>query len=128
MSVNPVFNEFEYAVKHNITADKLGLNLKANLTSSLKARYENTCYQGTYIRPGSLHILKKTIGRLEGSHFLGEVTYKVLFRCQAYKPVIGSQIQAKVLSKNESGILSQAFASEVPMQILMIKNHHEDRL
>lgn len=113
-----------FTVKINLPSRYLGPDIDKNLETSVKERYEGQCYQGVFIKPSSIKMKERTVGQIVGSRFTGDMTYRVLFECLVYKPVIGSVVDAFVVGKNNAGILAKINESEIPMKIFLSKNQH----
>ena len=92
------------------------------ILGKLKKRYEGKCLKEGHIKDGSIEIVVKGVGLLEGSHFTGDITYNIRFRALVCKPVIGNLIEFEVKVINQvgpRGILG-------PIQITVPREIHDE--
>lgn len=73
----------------------------------IQKNLEGVCSRFGYIRPGSIEIIRRSIGCLMKAHFNGHVTYDVVCRAEVCNPVRGMVFKVSVKNKNELGILAE---------------------
>jgi 23S rRNA U2552 (ribose-2'-O)-methylase RlmE/FtsJ len=78
-----------------------------------------------HIQPGSVEILDKTLGAYKGSHFTGNIQFKVHVACRAAQPVKGARIACRVLGKNDAGLIGQNFRVPFVMFVPKDKDNFE---
>lgn len=105
----------------NITASTSDLINNALLKKVIN-KVGGKCMDVGYIDKNSINILTRTIGKINTSHFNGEVYYHVQVECLVCKPMAEQLIEAKCIGKNKIGILCVAG----PLQIIIPFSHHED--
>lgn len=102
----------------------LNENLDKYILNYLQNKIEGKCMDEGYIRPESIKILIRSVGRLEGSRFTGDITYEVKFSADICNPSIGMLVDAKVSSVTKVGIL----CVNGPLILFVPKKNHEDNL
>jgi DNA-directed RNA polymerase subunit E'/Rpb7 len=105
----------------NITASTSDL-INAALLKKVINKVGGKCMDVGYIDKNSINILTRTIGKINTSHFNGEVYYHVQIECLVCKPMPEQIIEAKFVGKNKIGILCVAG----PLQVIIPFSHHED--
>ena len=114
--------EFSHIV--NLEPHMLSKQLYVHLEKEAR-RIEGTCKPGVgYIKKGTIKIVKKTLGKAEGNHFTGNVTYHLRLSCLAAHPKAGQFIQCFVSEKNEIGIFATNY--ELPAYNIFITKMLDD--
>lgn len=115
--------EFPYII--NIEPRYLTKKLYEHLEARAKAELSGVCRPKIgYIKKGTVKIIEKQLGKAEGNHFTGNVTYRVKIRCLAAHPRIGQVIPCFVTSKNDIGIIATNYS--VPSYTMFIPRMPED--
>jgi len=96
--------------------------IDAYLEKKIKNKIGGYCLNVGYIDKESVKIVSRSIGKINTSHFNGEVYYHVQLECKVCKPIPNQIIEAKVVGKNKIGLMC-IFG---PLQILIPFSHHED--
>lgn len=117
-------------VKESVLLSELSIDINAITSSVLDILLENKirkkiggkCMNVGYIDKNSVKVVSRSIGKMNTSHFNGEIYYNVQLECSVCKPVPNQQIEAKIIGKNKIGILCIAG----PLQIIIPFSHHED--
>lgn len=78
------------------------------LLRKLKKTYEGVCTRFGFIKPGSLEILKRSMGICVKQHFNGHFRYEVICHAEVCNPAIQSTIPAIVKHKNALGIHAES--------------------
>lgn len=110
--------------KVRIEPKYLNENLDTFILNYLQNKIEGKCMDEGYIRPDSIKILIRSVGRLEGSRFTGDITYEVKFSADICNPSIGMIVEAKVKSVTKVGIL----CINGPLVLFIPKKNHEDNI
>jgi DNA-directed RNA polymerase subunit E'/Rpb7 len=98
----------------------LNENIDNYIETYLKNKVEGKCIDEGYIKENSVKILKKSVGKLLGSRFTGDITYEILYTANVCKPIIGNVIDCNVKSINKLGILG----NNGPITIIVAKQFH----
>jgi DNA-directed RNA polymerase subunit E'/Rpb7 len=100
----------------------LNENIDDYLEKYLKNKVEGKCIDEGYVKEGSIKILKKSVGKLLGSRFTGDITYEVVYNANVCNPVIGNVIDCKVKFVNKLGVLG----NNGPITIIIGRQFHQD--
>jgi hypothetical protein len=93
------------------------------LLEKIRKQIGNRCNQIGYIDENTLKIISRSIGKINTSHFNGQVYYDVKCEAGVCLPVEGDRIRAKVVGKSKTGIL----CIRNPLKIVIANLHHEDK-
>lgn len=108
ISDDVIFAPVEFLVQINIRPKDLNKDLYQTIEKRVQKEYSGNCISGVgYIKPGSVQVKHKQKGKYEGSHFTGNMTFKVQLRCLAALPLKGMNINAVVTKKNDAGIVAK---------------------
>lgn len=114
-----VYNQVEFPFTINVPPSKLHKGLYSELEKMVKERLEGTCHpRHGYVKKGSVQIIKKQIGKSEGAHFTGNMTFHLQVRCSVAHPVIGQTLPCLVIGKNDIGILTTNY--QLPAYTMLI--------
>ena len=97
-------------------------NVDEYIEDCLKKSIEGLCINEGYVKEGTLKILKKSVGKLSGSLFNGDITYEVVYTANLCNPVIGNILDCKVKFVNKLGILG----NNGPITIIIGKQFHSN--
>lgn len=93
----------------------------------LKENFEGKCLKYGYIKPGSIKIIKRSIGAVLASHFNGNILYNMEFTVDVCNPLEGAIIDIQVTNINKMGVLGDIPDEEdSPLNILLARQHHID--
>jgi hypothetical protein len=117
-------------IKEGLLLSELNNNVTTNITELLDIHLENKirkkiggkCMNVGYIDRENIKLVSRCIGKMNTSHFNGEVYYNCQLECNVCKPVPNQYIEAKIIGKNKIGIL----CITGPLQIIIPFSHHED--
>ena len=114
-----------FSEKEQLEADDI--NLKRNINNSLlekiKEKWEGKCSKLGYVQKGSVKIVERSIGRVDSSHFSGNVIFDLKIETKICNPTEGDIIRCKVIGINKMGIM----CSKEPLLICLSKLHHQDK-
>tara|TARA_B100001094_G_C17993457_1_gene701399 strand:- start:29 stop:538 length:510 start_codon:yes stop_codon:yes gene_type:complete len=114
-----IMNEREQLEPNNIEGD-----IDESLLKKISKKLEGKCSKFGYVQPGSIKILERSIGRIDSSHFSGNIIFDLKLEALVCSPHQGDKIKCKVLGSNKMGIMCEA----KPLLICLSKLHHQDRL
>lgn len=101
----------EFTHRINLHPSRLNKKLNDSIKSVIQKELNNTCLPAHgHIKAGTVQIVSKTLGRIEGSHLTGNITYDVKVRCLATKPIKDTKMVCTVIGKNEAGIMARNFS------------------
>jgi DNA-directed RNA polymerase subunit E'/Rpb7 len=96
--------------------------IKRYITKKLNTRLTGKCIDAGYVKPNSVEMVTRSIGKINASHFNGEVYYHVQARCQVCKPAQGQIVEGTVVGKSKHCVMV-VFG---PLQIAIPTTHHAD--
>lgn len=105
-----------------IEAKYLNENLNEHIEYYLKKKVEGKCINEGYVKEDSLKILKRSIGKLNGSRFAGDITFEIAYTVNLCNPVIGNILDCKVKFINKLGLLG----NNGPLEIIISKEFHQN--
>jgi DNA-directed RNA polymerase subunit E'/Rpb7 len=100
------------------------------LMTKLKEQEEGKCNAEGYIRPGSIQMLRRSMGSAESGKFTGNWIYDCKIRCEILKPVAYDHkdpdnstaiMSFKVIDKNKAGVIA---VFEEAIRVLMPQDTH----
>jgi DNA-directed RNA polymerase subunit E'/Rpb7 len=100
----------------------LNENVNEYIENYLKKKVEGICIDEGYVKEGTVKIIKKSVGKLLGSRFTGDITYEVAYTANVCNPVVGNVIDCKVKFVNKLGILG----NNGPITIIIGKQFHSN--
>jgi len=100
----------------------LNENIDEYIDNYLKKKVEGTCIDEGYVKEDTVKIIKKSIGKLYGSRFTGDITYEIVYTANVCNPVVGNVIDCKVKFINKLGILG----NNGPITIIIGKQFHSN--
>jgi len=117
-------------IKEGVQLSELGMDTGGSTSNILDIFLENKirkkiggkCMNVGYIDKNGIKVVSRSMGKMNTSHFNGEIYYQVQLECKVCKPVPNQIIEAKIVGKNKIGILCTAG----PLQIIIPSSHHED--
>jgi DNA-directed RNA polymerase subunit E'/Rpb7 len=86
----------------NISSNLLDGNIETHILNELRRKYEGNCSEEGYLRPDSIRIINRSLGRL--NYINGGIDYDVEFEVDICFPHINQVFRAKVVSINKLGI------------------------
>ena len=108
----------------NIESKYINNNLGKKLLKEAK-KIEGTCIKNGFVKPNSVHIIKKSLGNIQFTNFNGNTVYYLKLSLELCNPIQNSIIECQVLSINKMGILAGVPHEEnSPLNILLARQHH----
>lgn len=103
-----MFFPIRFKTHVQLQPEELDERIEERLTIKLKKRYEGVCSRFGYIKPDTLTILTRSLGSFMKPHFNGHTRYEVLMVGEVCNPTQGMVVTAKVMAKNNLGILAES--------------------
>jgi DNA-directed RNA polymerase subunit E'/Rpb7 len=105
----------------------LNNNLNRKIVNKIKNDVEGKCITNGYVKPGSVKLLKRSLGETLTSQFNGAVVYHIEYLVDLCNPLEGANIECQVLNINKMGVLAGMIGEiDSPLNILLAKQHHID--
>jgi DNA-directed RNA polymerase subunit E'/Rpb7 len=124
MSLQKFFYSKVIQQKELICPNELVNDIDTVILDKIKKNIGNKCSKEGYIDKDSIEIVERSIGKINTSHFSGNIEYNIKIKANTCNPLEGDVIRCKVLGKNKIGILCK----NEPLLIALSKVHHEDNL
>jgi hypothetical protein len=96
-------------------------DIRDRLEIKLRELHEGKCNANGYVRPGSLKLLAKSLGKSENGRFTGHWIYDCKASCEVLYPTVGSVVSCMVIKVNKMGVYA---AFEEAMRILLPRDLH----
>ena len=111
-----------------IHAHEISNNITEILSTKLKNELEGKCINDGYIKPNSIKIISKSMGRALVPFFNGDISYTVKYIAEVCNPVQDNIIKATVSNINKMGILAHGGENleNSPLNILLAVQHHQE--
>ncbi|QIG60192.1 putative helicase [Dishui Lake large algae virus 1] len=101
------FMPVRFRTQVQLAPNNISVNIDERITEKIKSNLEGICSRFGYIRPGSIEIVKRSVGCLMKSHFNGYIKYDIVCKADVCNPVRGMIFKVIVKNKNELGILAE---------------------
>lgn len=98
------------------------LDIDSYIINQVKTKIGDKCIDIGYVDKESVNIISRSIGKINTSHFNGEIYYDIRVEANVCKPSEGQQLKCKVVGKNKIGL----FALAGPLQIVIASVHYND--
>lgn len=104
------FIEVQFPIIVNLSPDKFHKGLYEELEYAVKKKYSGIAHAKIgYVKPDSVEIVSKHMGKYEGSHLTGNMSFHMIIRCLATMPLKDMTIDALVTLKNDAGLVCRNF-------------------
>ena len=120
--MDPLFFTNECKTRVSIMPNEMNNNINENLKKKIKVNVEGKCIREGYVKPGSVEIVKKSMGNMMMNHFNGNILYNVTYKCEICDPKEGMIIECTVFNINKMGIV--AYGANNALNILAARQHH----
>jgi len=103
-----VFVPMQFPARIDLKPNQIDTKLYQTIERIVNRKYSGTCLPKIgYIKPGSISIVSKQIGRYVGTHFTGNFTFHMQLSALVTRPVKGQIIDAIVTSKYDTGVAAK---------------------
>lgn len=103
-----IFLPVRFRTQVQLTPSGISGNIDHHIHEKIKKSLEGICSRYGFIRPGSIEILKRSMGAFVKQHFNGHIKYDMLCKADICNPVRGMVCKAIVKNKNDLGILAES--------------------
>lgn len=120
-----LYTNVEFPISINMPPRTLHKGIYEELEEHVRRKLEGKCQPKIgFIKKGSVQIVKKQLGKSEGGHLTGNVTFNLQVRCSAAMPVVGQKLPCMVVTKNEYGVLATNY--QLPAYTMLIMKMTDD--
>lgn len=119
-----MFLPVRFKTSVHLAPKELTLDFTENLIRKLQANLEGICTRHGYVKPGSLEIVRRSVGQFVKQHFNGHLRFDVVCRAEVCNPPQNTIVDAVVKNKNELGVHAECSLrmgeNEVPVLDIII--------
>ena len=109
----------------NISAMYINSSLDNRILTFVKEKLGNKCIENGYVNKEDIKIIGRTNGKLDVSHFTGDIMFDVECAVKLFNPAEGTVLYCQVVNKNKMGIVAEiANVEHSPIRILLAREHH----
>ena len=112
------------SIRVSIYAQEMNNSINETLKKKIKLMVEGKCIREGFVKPGSVDIVKKSMGTMMMNQFNGDILYNVTYKCDICDPKEGMLIKCNVININKMGIVAKD--TDEVLNILVAKEHHID--
>lgn len=106
-----LFIPIRFRTSVQLAPSELHSEFKTILLRKLKINLEGVCSRFGYIRPGSIEILRRSVGQFVKQHFNGHIRFDMICKAEVCNPPQGTILKAVVRNKNAMGLLAESTIS-----------------
>lgn len=103
-----IFVPIRFKTSIQLSPSDLVADFEQVILDKVRSSLEGVCSRYGYIRPGSILIMKRSIGTFVKQHFNGHIKFEMICKAEVCNPAIGSVFQATVKNKNALGIHAES--------------------
>lgn len=104
------FIEVEFPVIINLAPSQFHKDIYSELETAVKRKYSGIAHAKIgYVKRDSVRVVSKQMGKYEGSHLTGHMSFHLTVRCMATMPLKDMELEAIVIMKNDSGLVCKNF-------------------
>ena len=124
-SKSSLFTQTTYSIVESIPPSEIpeNNNIDDILLNKIKKNIGNKCIEVGFVDADSIKIIKRSIGKINATHFNGTIHYNIQISFDLCVPKINSVISAKVIGKNQAGILCHTY----PLQIMLSPENQDHK-
>ncbi len=124
MNNNNLYNNLQLQDKIILKAGSLD-NIEQMIKNKLRRKIGNKCIKDGYVLSNTIHILKRSIGKINTAFFDGSISYNIQYSAKVCNPKEGSFIVVEYVDHNKMGILAKK--SNTPLNIVIPKQLHKNK-
>lgn len=103
-----LFMPVQFKSSVQLKPNEMDADYEQHLLYKLQQEYEGKCSRHGFIKPNSLTVVQRSMGRLMKPHFNGHIRFEVMVVGEVCNPVEGMVVSAEVKNKNVLGILAES--------------------
>jgi DNA-directed RNA polymerase subunit E'/Rpb7 len=101
-----MFLPIRFKTSLQLTPEELNHDIGDIIIQKLRGNLEGVCSRFGYIKPGSLDIIRRSIGTFTKQHFNGHIRFEIYCKGEVCNPPQGIVVDAIVKNKNALGLLA----------------------
>ena len=100
-------------------------SIDETIINKLRNKVEGKCDRSGYIKPGSVELVKRSLGQVLQGNFNGSCNFRVSYKVDICNPVEGMIVKGVVKNLNKMGLFCELHNVEPsPLSIILAKQHH----
>lgn len=103
-----MFVPIKFKTTIQLNPSEMDHEFENHILKKLQDQYEGVCSRYGYIKPGSIHVIERSLGQLMKPHFNGHIRFEMNLIAEVCNPSEGMIISATVKNKNQLGILAES--------------------
>jgi DNA-directed RNA polymerase subunit E'/Rpb7 len=100
-----MFFPIRFKTSIQLSPEELGESFDETIITKLKSTHEGICSRFGYIKPGSLEVVRRSMGMFGKQHFNGHIRFELVCRGEVCNPPQGMVVDGVVKNKNALGLL-----------------------
>ena len=86
-------------------------------------RVEGACVSVGFVKPDSVKLLSRSIGKTQALNSGGDIYYDVVFEADVFNPIVGDTLKCVVNKVNKLGVMAYG-VDNIPACVLIARQHH----
>jgi len=103
-----IFVPIRFKTSVQLAPADLAINFEEILLHKVRTTLEGVCSRYGYIKPGSIEIIKRSVGSFVKQHFNGHIKFEIVCQGEVCNPSVGTVFKAIVRNKNALGIHAES--------------------
>lgn len=119
------YHVLHFSERVNLRPRQLDQQFSQHVEKAAAQKLERRCTSFGYVRPNSVVLISRSLGRQKSCHFNGEMTFDVELVADVCRPLKGDRIYCTVQNINRSGLLAKA-GDDQELHIYVVIQHHNN--
>ena len=125
--MNHIYAKTKILERVSFSPYQIGKNLENLIHDYIKEKIGDKCIEEGYVHSKDINIIGRTMGRIDTTHFSGDIQFNVECIIRVLNPPEGSIIYCNVININIMGtILELVGFDPSPIRVLLAREHHQD--
>jgi DNA-directed RNA polymerase subunit E'/Rpb7 len=101
-----MFLPVRFKTNLQLSPEEFSASFDETILQKLKSTHEGICTRFGYIKPGSIEIIRRSIGMFTKQHFNGHIRFELYCKGEVCNPPQGMVVDGVVKNKNALGLLA----------------------
>ena len=125
--INRIFVTDKIIERLNIPSKYINVDIDKQILQYIKNKIGGKCIQNGYIHKDTIEILGRTNGKMDITHFTGNIIFDIECKVHVFNPPEGMILYCKVINSNKMGLVAELNDLQPsPVRILLAREHHQD--
>jgi hypothetical protein len=117
-----IFVPIRFRTSIQLSPADLVVNFEDVILDKVRSSLEGVCSRYGFIKPGSIGIVKRSVGSFVKQHFNGHIKFELVCRAEVCNPNVGAVFEAVVKNKNALGVHAESvIQDETVLDIIIPK-------